>query len=107
MSEARKLLLQTRIIYLQGHNLYGLAMVDCIDALCDYLLGDLTLAAEKFTQVGLSEEYRKLGLDDDNQAAILNILSSFKADLYYEMNQMSQVEVCINGLQGRRSSGNA
>jgi LuxR family maltose regulon positive regulatory protein len=41
------MLLQTRIIYLQGHNLYGLAMVDCIDALCDYLLGDLTLAAEK------------------------------------------------------------
>ena len=100
MSEARKLLLQTRIIYLQGHNLYGLAMVDCIDALCDYLLGNLRLAAEKFTQVGQSEEYRNLGLDEDNQAAIMNILSSFKADLYYEMNQMSQVEVALMDFKG-------
>ena len=100
MSEARKLLLQTRIIYLQGHNLYGLAMVDCIDALCDYLLGNLTLAAEKFTQVGQSEEYRNLGLDEDNQAAIMNILSSFKADLYYEMNKMSQVEVALMDFKG-------
>jgi hypothetical protein len=93
MSEARKLLLQTRIIYLQGHNLYGLAMVDCIDALCDYLLGDLTLAAEKVCTSRQSEEYRKLGLDDDNKAAIMNILSSFKTDLYYEMNQMAQVKL--------------
>ncbi|MEG1235735.1 MAG: LuxR C-terminal-related transcriptional regulator, partial [Acinetobacter sp.] len=100
MSDARKLLLQTRIIYLQGHNLYGLAMVDCIDALCDYLLGNLTLAAEKFTQVGQSEEYRNLGLDEDNQAAIMNILSSFKADLYYEMNQMSQVEAALMDFKG-------
>jgi hypothetical protein len=74
-------------------------MVDCIDALCDYLLGDLTLAAEKFAQVGQSEEYRKLGLDDDNKAAIMNILSSFKADLYYEMNQMSQVEAALMDLR--------
>ena len=100
MSEARKLLLQTRIIYLQGHNLYGVAMVDCIDALCDYLLGDLTLAAEKFAQVGQSEEYRKLGLDDDNKAAIMNILSSFKADLYYEMNQMAQAEAALLDFNG-------
>ena len=100
MSEARKLLLQTRIIYLQGNNLYGVAMVDCIDALCDYLLGDLPLAAEKFAQVGQSEEYRKLGLDDDNKVAIMNILSSFKADLYYEMNQMSQVESALMDFKG-------
>lgn len=100
MTEGRKLLLQTRILYLQGHNLYGLAMVDCVDALCDYLLGDLILAAEKFSQIGQSDEYRNLGLDADNKAAIMNILSSFKADLYYEMNRISQVEDALIDFNG-------
>ncbi|WP_010111109.1 LuxR C-terminal-related transcriptional regulator [Acinetobacter sp. P8-3-8] len=95
ITEARKLLQQTRVIYVQGHNLYGLGMVDCMDALCDYLLGDLALAAEKFSQIGYSEEYQKLGLDENNKTAIMNILSSFKADLYYELNQLDQAEKAL------------
>ncbi|MEG0481825.1 MAG: LuxR C-terminal-related transcriptional regulator [Acinetobacter sp.] len=100
ITEARKLLQQTRVIYVQGHNLYGLGMVDCMDALCDYLLGDLALAAEKFSQIGCSEEYQKLGLDENNKTAIMNILSSFKADLYYEMNQLPQAEAALADFKG-------
>lgn len=100
ITEARKIMQQTRIIYLQGHNLYGLAMVDCIDAVCDYLLGDLTLAAEKFNEIGCSTEYQKLGLDENNKTAIMNILSSFKADLYYEMNQLPQAETALAEFKG-------
>lgn len=98
--EARKLLLQTRIIYVQGHNLYGLVLVDCIDAVCDYLMGDLTLAVEKFNDIGHSEEYQKLGLDENNKTAIMNILSSFKADLYYELNQLTHVEAALADFKG-------
>lgn len=100
IDQARKLLLQTRVIYVQGHNLYGLAMVDCLDAVCDYLLGDLTLAAAKFNDIGHSEEYQKLGLDENNKTAIMNILSSFKADLYYELNQIPLAEAALADFKG-------
>ncbi|MEG0343216.1 MAG: LuxR C-terminal-related transcriptional regulator [Acinetobacter sp.] len=100
MTEARKIIQQTRIIYLQGHNLYGLAMADCIDAVCDYLLGNLNLAIEKFNQIGCSEDYQKLGLDENNKTAIMNILSSFKADLYYEKNQLPQAEAALADFRG-------
>lgn len=97
---ARKLISQTRIIYIQHHSVYGLAIADCFDALCDYLLGDLNLAAEKFNQIGLNDEYKKLGFDEANKAAIKNIFSSFKADLYYELNQMEQVEDALSDFKG-------
>ncbi|MEG0342440.1 MAG: LuxR C-terminal-related transcriptional regulator [Acinetobacter sp.] len=95
ITEARKLLIQTRIIYVQGHNLYGLGMVDCIDALCDYLLGNLALAIEKFERITTSDEYQKFGLDESNRTTIASIISSFKADLYYEMNQLDQAEKAL------------
>ncbi|MEG0343570.1 MAG: LuxR C-terminal-related transcriptional regulator, partial [Acinetobacter sp.] len=97
---ARKLILQTRIIYIQHHSVYGLAIADCFDALCDYLLGNLNIAAEKFDQIGLRAEYKKLGLDETNRVAINNICSSFKADLYYEMNQMPQTEAALSDFKG-------
>ncbi|QDK97545.1 helix-turn-helix transcriptional regulator [Acinetobacter tandoii] len=98
--EARKQLVETRIINIQGRNLYGLILVDCIDALCDYLLGDLALAEQKFIQMGHSEEYRALGLDDDNKAAVAAISSSFKADLYYEMNKLALAEAALTDFNG-------
>lgn len=100
IAEARKLMLQTRIVYVQGHNLYGLMVVDCIDAVCDYLLGDLQLAESKFCQIGCSQEYQQLGLDESNRNAITAILSSFKADLYYEMNQLERAEAALENFNG-------
>lgn len=100
IDQARKLLLQTRVIYVQGHNLYGMTMVDCLDAVCDYLLGDLSLAVEKFNVIGHGQEYQKLGLDENNKTTIMNILSSFKADLYYELNQLSLAEAALADFKG-------
>lgn len=100
MTAARRLIVDTRIINVQGRNLYGLILIDCIDALCDYLVGDLDLAEQKFSQIGQCEEYRALGLDDDNQAAIAAISSSFKADLYYEMNKLALAEEALTEFNG-------
>lgn len=100
MTEARKLIVETRIINVQGRNLYGLVLVDCIDAVCDYLVGNLDLAEQKFRQIGNSDEYKQLGLDESNRPAITAILSSFKADLYYEMNQLSLAQEALEQFNG-------
>ena len=51
IAEARKLLIQTRATYVQGYNAYGLIFTDCIDATCERLMGNLSLAEEKFKLV--------------------------------------------------------
>lgn len=95
MAEARKLLIQTRAAYVQGYNAYGLIFTDCIDATCERLIGNLSLAEEKFNQIGKGPDYQKLRIDQDNQIAVDAITSSLKADLYYEMNKIDLAEQAL------------
>lgn len=100
MPEARKLLIQTRAAYVQGYNLYGLVFTDCIDATCERLMGNLSLAEEKFNQIGQSADYQKLGIENTNHAVINAITSSLKADLYYEMNKIDLAELALQDFNG-------
>ncbi|RKG37782.1 LuxR C-terminal-related transcriptional regulator [Acinetobacter rongchengensis] len=100
ISEARKLVIQTRAAYVQGCNLYGLVFTDCIDATCERLMGNLSLAEEKFNQIGKSADYIKLGIEHSNHAVINAITSSLKADLYYEMNKIELAELALQDFNG-------
>lgn len=100
ITEARKLLIQTRATYVQGHNAYGLIFTDCIDATCERLMGNLSLAEEKFNQIGKGPDYQKLKIDQDNQIAVDAITSSLKADLYYEMNKIDLAEQALESFNG-------
>lgn len=100
IAEARKLLIQTRAAYVQGYNAYGLIFTDCIDATCEHLMGNLSLAEEKFDQIGKGTDYQKLKIDQDNQSVVDAITSSLKADLYYEMNQIDRAEQILENFNG-------
>lgn len=100
MAEARKLLIQTRAAYVQGYNAYGLIFTDCIDATCERLMGNLSVAEEKFNQIGKGADYQKLKIDQDNQIAVDAITSSLKADLYYEMNKIDLAEQLLESFNG-------
>ncbi|WP_322853576.1 LuxR C-terminal-related transcriptional regulator [Acinetobacter sp. ANC 4648] len=92
ISEARKILIQTRAAYIQGHNVYGLIFTDCVEALCDYLEGNLDKALVKFDYIGKGEDYLKLSSDEQLTPIINMITSSVKANLYYELNEISLSE---------------
>lgn len=100
ISEARKLLIQTRATYIQGSNLYGLVFTDCVEATCERLMGNLLLAEEKFNQIGKSVDYQKLSVNNSNHGAIHAITSSLKADLYYEMNKIDLAELALQDFNG-------
>lgn len=95
ISEARKFLIQTRAAYIQGHNVFGLIFTDCVDALCDYLEGNLDKALLKFDYIGKSEDYLKLSSEEPLKPLIHMITSSVKANLYYELNEINQVEQAL------------
>lgn len=99
-SKKRKLLIQTRAAYVQGYNAYGLIFTDCIDATCERLMGNLSVAEEKFNQIGKGADYQKLKIDQDNQIAVDAITSSLKADLYYEMNKIDLAEQLLESFNG-------
>lgn len=90
--EARKILIRTRATYIQGHNAYGLIFTDCVEALCDYLEGDLEKALIKFDYIGKSEDYLKLSSDEQLKPLVQMITSSLKANLYYELNEIERAE---------------
>lgn len=100
VSEARQLLIQTRVTYIQGYNLYGLVFTDCVDATFERLLGNLTLAEEKFNLIGKGADYQKLGVEEEHRIAVDAITSSLKADLYYEMNQVETAELILRSFNG-------
>ncbi len=100
ISEARKLLIQTRAIYIQGYNLYGLVFTDCIDATFERLLGNLALAEEKFDQIGQGIDYQNLGVEGSHHVAVDAITSSLRADLYYEMNKIDSAKLVLQNFNG-------
>jgi len=100
ISEVRKLLIQTRATYIQGYNLYGLVFTDCVDATFERLLGNLTLAEEKFNLIGKGADYQKIGVEEEHHIAVDAITSSLKADLYYEMNQVETAELILRSFNG-------
>lgn len=96
ISEARKILIQTRAAYIQGHNAYGLIFTDCIEALCDYLEGDLSKALLKFDDIGKSTDYLKLSSEEQLRPTVHMITSSVKAHLYYELNEINRAEQALS-----------
>lgn len=95
MVEARKIIIQTRALYIQGHNIYGLIMTDCIEALCDHLEGHIDKALAKFDYIGKSEDYLRLSSDEQLKPMISMITSSVKANLYYELNEIDLAEQAL------------
>ncbi len=101
IAESSSLLRQSRMLYIRGGNPYGLAYVDSIAATFDRLLGDISSSKRNFGQIGLSPEYSKLGTNDNNREMMLNVASSLKANLYYELNRIEEAsQVLIDFEQG-------
>ncbi|PJG42599.1 LuxR family transcriptional regulator [Acinetobacter tandoii] len=92
ITEARKIIIQTRAAYIQGQNVFGLIITDCIEALCDYLEGNLDKALLKLEYIGKSDDYLKLSSDEFLRPIVKMITSSVKASLYYDLNEISLAE---------------
>lgn len=93
--EARKIIIQTRAIYIQGQNVFGLIITDCIEALSDYLEGNVEKALVKFDYIGRSEDYIKLGANEFLMTIVKMIISSVKASLYYDLNEITLAEEAL------------
>lgn len=100
IAEARKILIQTRAIYIQGNNIYGLIFTDCIDATCDYLEGHPDKAIVKFNHIGKSEDYLKLSSEEIIRPIVEMIISSVKAYLHYELNDLTLANKSLNCFYG-------
>ncbi len=92
ISEARKILIQTRVAYLQGQNTLGLIIVDCIEALSDYLEGNVEKALNRLDYIGKSDVYLKLSSTEFLKPIVNMITSSVKANIYYEINEIDLAE---------------
>lgn len=92
ITEARKILIQTRAAYIQGQNVFGLIISDCIEALCDYLEGNVEKTLVKLDYIGRSEDYLKLGSNEFLMTIAKMITSSVKASLYYDLNEITRAE---------------
>lgn len=92
ITEAKKIIIQTRAAYIQGQNVFGLIITDCVEALCDYLEGNLDKALVKLEYIGKSDDYLKLSSDEFLRPIIQMITSSVKASLYYDLNEIALTE---------------
>ncbi|TCB36159.1 helix-turn-helix transcriptional regulator [Acinetobacter sp. ANC 4910] len=92
ITEARKSIIQTRAAYIQGQNVFGLIITDCIEALCDYLEGNLDKALVKINHIGKSDDYLKLTSDEFLRPIVNMITSSVKGYLYYDLNEITLAE---------------
>jgi ATP/maltotriose-dependent transcriptional regulator MalT len=95
IAEARKIIIQTRAAYIQGQNVFGLIITDCIEALCDYLEGHLDKALLKLELIGKSEDYLKLSSEEFLRPIVNMITSSVKASLYYDLNEISLADKAL------------
>ena len=99
MAEARKIIFQTRAAYIQGQNVFGLIIVDCIEALSDYLEGNLDKALVKLDYIGKSDDYLKLSSEEFLRPTVNMITSSVKASLYYDLNEIALAERTLQHFQ--------
>ena len=93
--EARKILIQTRATYIQGQNLFGLTITDCIEALCDHLQGFPDKALAKLEYIGKSEDYLKLSSAEFLKPVVSIITSSVKSYIHYEINEIDSAELSL------------
>ena len=93
--EAKKNMIQTRAHYIQGNNIYGLIITDCVEALCDHLEGHLDKALAKLAFIGQGEDYLRLSSEEQLGPMISMISSSIKANLYYDLNDTEQAQQAL------------
>lgn len=95
LTDARKLILQARVAYIQGENAFGVIVAECIEALCDYLDGRATQALEQLNRIGQSDDYLKLSSIELIKPIAEMLSSSLKAHIYYELNQIEMVDISL------------